>query len=99
MKFLPSWNLHSSGGNSTLCSMSDGGKCYGEKWKMGYGAGRGYNLKWSAQSFVFNKVVFRGKIEFISFLNFGFISNCSSIVLEMEKCELLRGIFFLSLLH
>lgn len=47
--------------------MSDGGKCYGEKWKMGYGAGRGYNLKWSAQSFVFNKVVFRGKIEFISF--------------------------------
>lgn len=79
--------------------MSDEGKCYGEKWKMGYGAGRGYNLKWSAQSFVVSKVVFRGKIEFISILNFGFISNVSSIVLEIEKYELVRGIFFPSLLH
>lgn len=85
--------------NSTLYSMSDVGKCYGEKWKMGYRAGRGYNLKWSAQSFMFSKVVFWGKIEFISFLNFDFISNFSSIVLEIEKCELLRGIFFPCLLH
>lgn len=85
--------------NSALYSMSDGGKCYGEKWKMGYVAERGYNLRWSSQSFVFSKVVFRGKIEFISFLNFGFISNFSSIGLEIEKCKLLKGIFFPSLLH